>query len=200
MLPGLEIKNMRNVPIYQKNTFKTWEQGASNAANIIWHKHEVYSNFSVPLFLDKSKLEIWNLREIVEEYIGSDLYLEKIKYDERADSFLNHEFLWTAMAHNAINAIVRYYDKNLLPEDVLDIVIKKQKDYGHKNIEMFGITGLVIRIHDKIARAENILAKDSISNAVSGESLEDTFIDIIGYSIIATMWLNNTFMLELGWK
>ena len=36
-----------------------------------------------------------------------------------------------------------------------------------------------------------------MGNAVSDESIYDTFLDMIGYSIIALMWLEGTFMLPL---
>jgi hypothetical protein len=85
----------------------------------------------------------------------------------------------------------------LTSSEILNTVIKKQKDYGHKNISKFGITGLVIRVHDKVARVENLMKKENYTNAVGDETILDTLMDIIGYSIIAYMWLNNTFMYEL---
>jgi hypothetical protein len=107
--------------------------------------------------------------------------------------------LWYSLASNAIRATKTFYpEKPARLVEVVLTVINKQKDYGHHNIAMFGITGLVIRIHDKIARAENLLQKRHMENAVAGESLYDTFVDIIGYSIIALMWLDNTFMFKLG--
>jgi hypothetical protein len=105
--------------------------------------------------------------------------------------------LWIAISFNAINAIKNILSKDIDINEVIETVIKKQKDYGHNNIAMFAITGLVIRIHDKIARAENLLSKQNMENAVPGESLYDTFLDMIGYSIIALMWLEGTFMLPL---
>jgi hypothetical protein len=75
--------------------------------------------------------------------------------------------------------------------------MNKQRDYGHNNIAKFGITGLVIRVHDKVARAENLLMKQDYENAVENESLFDTLMDIVGYSIIAFMWLNETFLYQL---
>jgi hypothetical protein len=73
-------------------------------------------------------------------------------------------------------------------------LVKKQRDYGSKNIEKFGINGIVIRIHDKIARLENLLNKNSFAE---NEPLQDTLLDIVGYSIIAVMWNNNYFMAPL---
>ena len=103
------------------------------------------------------------------------------------------------MSTNAIR-IAKDFDATYLltSSEILNTVIKKQRDYGHKNIAKFGITGLVIRVHDKVARVENLMKKEKYVNAVLDETMLDTLMDIIGYSIIAYMWLNNTFMYELG--
>lgn len=193
---------------YSDNSNMTWEQAAFQAASDIWEKHSTYKNFTLKQFLNADVSEIENLREIINYYIKSDIYLQKIKSSTenigKEDTYsrkTEHIFLWSAMAVNAINAASRMYpDLKINKVDVVLTVIRKQKDYGHHNIAMFGITGLVIRIHDKIARAENILSKENLENAVLGESLYDTFLDIVGYSIIALMWLNNTFMLDLEKK
>ena len=193
---------------YSDNKNMTWEQAAFKSASEIWQKHSTYQSFTLKPFLDKSVQETTNLREIIDYYIKTDLYLQKIKSNIdniNKEDFTNtraeHKFLWHAMAVNAINAASKIYpDSKIKMLDVVLTVIRKQKDYGHHNIAMFGITGLVIRIHDKIARAENILSKENMQNAVPGESLYDTFLDIVGYSIIALMWLDNTFMLQLEEK
>lgn len=184
---------------FSTNENMTWEQAAFKSAEELWRRYETYKNFSIPPFLNAFESEITNLRNAIDYYIKSDLYLEKIecKADSKEDRD-EHKYLWSIFASNAIRAL-----KNLYPQkparliEVVLTVINKQKDYGHHNIAMFGITGLVIRLHDKIARAENLVDKKDMENAVPGESIYDTFLDIIGYSIIATMWLNNTFMYEL---
>lgn len=189
---------------YSSNNGKmTWEQAAFSAAEEIWERHNAYKDFNIKPYLLLSSSEIQNLRKVISDYISSDLYLQKVhcldgyKDGDRSE----HKLMWYAFASNAIRALKNFYPKK--PARMVEVVItviNKQKDYGHHNIAMFGITGLVIRIHDKIARAENLLQKENMQNAVAGESLYDTFLDIIGYSIIAIMWLNNTFMYELGEK
>jgi len=181
----------------------TWEQAAFSAAEELWDRHNTYKDFNIKPYLVPSNPEITNLRNIIADYISSDLYLQKVDCLEGRSNGdrSEHKLMWYAFASNAIRAIKVLYPKNSARMiEVVITVINKQKDYGHHNIAMFGITGLVIRIHDKIARAENILQKENMQNAVPGESLYDTFLDIIGYSIIAIMWLNNTFMYELGEK
>lgn len=188
---------------YSSNNNMTWEQAAFKSAEELWHRHNLYVGYSIKPFLDAMITEIENLRNAIDYYIKSDLYLEKIDCNKDAvnGNRNDHRYLWSILASNAIKAIKRIYpDQPARLVEVVITVINKQKDYGHHNIAMFGITGLVIRIHDKIARAENLLKKENMENAVAGESLYDTFIDIIGYSIIALMWLDNTFMFELGEK
>lgn len=79
-------------------------------------------------------------------------------------------------------------------QHVLDIVLRKQHDYGHENIARFGRMGLLVRVHDKIARLENLLGTGSSPN---NESIEDNIVDVIGYSTVAAMWEEGTFLLAL---
>lgn len=73
-------------------------------------------------------------------------------------------------------------------------LIRKQRDYGHENIARFGRQGLMVRLHDKVARLENLLAS---GRHPENESIEDTLLDIVGYSAIGMMWENGIFLLPL---
>ena len=73
----------------------------------------------------------------------------------------------------------------------------KHLDYGLNNITLggdivnnsddkqFSLTGLCIRLTDKISRLKNLLINGK--NYVKGEGMEDTFIDIANYGIIALL-------------
>jgi hypothetical protein len=77
-------------------------------------------------------------------------------------------------------------------------VIKKQHDYGPENIAKFGMWGLIVRLHDKIARLENLLSsKRKGFNSVSDETIYDTLLDVVGYSTVALLWINNWFFLPM---
>ena len=77
---------------------------------------------------------------------------------------------------------------------VLDIVLLLRPN-GLLIVRLtFGRLGLLVRVHDKIARLENLLGTGSIPNH---ESIEDNVIDVIGYSIVAAMWEEGTFLLAL---
>jgi hypothetical protein len=82
---------------------------------------------------------------------------------------------------------------NLITE-ITQILIKKQTDYGHDNISRFGRIGLLVRVHDKVARLENLTARNLNP---ANESLSDNYIDVIGYSAIGMMVESGTFGLEL---
>lgn len=79
--------------------------------------------------------------------------------------------------------------------EMLSMVIGKQRDYGHGNINSFGLIGIVVRLSDKIERYKNLMLK---KREPSHESLVDTIHDIVGYCLIALMFLDGTFQLELG--
>ena len=105
-----------------------------------------------------------------------------------------------AMSNAAILALSVLEEKGYQTdyEDLYNLLCRKQHDYGHKNIDNFGLIGVAVRICDKIARAENLRNKES--NAVKNETVIDTYEDIVGYAVIALMLDSGTFGLELDEK
>lgn len=79
-------------------------------------------------------------------------------------------------------------------EHCLDVLIRKQRDYGPENIRRFGRKGLIVRLHDKIARLENL---DSSGQTPENESIQDTLLDIANYCAIGIMWERDEFLLPL---
>jgi len=78
------------------------------------------------------------------------------------------------------------------------LIIRKQHDYGHGNILKFGRFGVTVRMSDKLERRIN-LEKRGGGPAVE-ESLEDTSLDLAGYSIIDLMLADGTFLLDLRYS
>jgi len=78
---------------------------------------------------------------------------------------------------------------------VLPLLRKKMEDYGYDNIDRFGLDGILVRLHDKIARLENLYGKGETGK---NESLTDTHIDIIGYCIIGCMVVRDLWRLPLN--
>jgi len=103
--------------------------------------------------------------------------------------------MWAFLARHALIILSKTKNKPD-PELLVELFISKQRDYGSENIAKFGTAGLLIRIHDKIARLENIMERSEGDfntavgvNAVPGETIVDTLYDVVGYATIATMWL-----------
>jgi hypothetical protein len=74
-------------------------------------------------------------------------------------------------------------------QELQDLLISKHKDYGPKNISDSPggpINGLRVRMHDKLARINNLV--DSNKNP-EHESLEDSFKDMANYAIIGLLVL-----------
>ena len=80
--------------------------------------------------------------------------------------------------------------------EMYEMFAAKHMDYGLNNIALggdltnasdkkFSLTGLCIRLTDKISRLKNLLTNGR--NYVKGEGMEDTFIDIANYGIIGML-------------
>ena len=82
----------------------------------------------------------------------------------------------------------------LSPKTVTTTLVKKQRDYGKDNIARFGRQGLLVRVNDKVARLENLMATGAQPN---NESIHDTVLDIVGYSVIGIVWESQQFYLPL---
>lgn len=74
--------------------------------------------------------------------------------------------------------------------DALAVLIKKQSDYGPKNIALAPggpINGLRVRMHDKMSRINHLVDSGATPE---NESLRDSFLDMMNYSAIALMVLD----------
>ena len=83
-----------------------------------------------------------------------------------------------------------------IQKEMYEMFARKHLDYGLNNIALggdltvpedktFSLTGLAIRLTDKISRLKNLLINGK--NFVKGEGMEDTFIDIANYGIIGML-------------
>jgi hypothetical protein len=78
--------------------------------------------------------------------------------------------------------------------EMVELLCRKQHDYGHQNINNFGILGLAIRMCDKFARIKNLQQRGAEGK---NESLYDSYLDVVGYAAIAMMYHDGTFQLKL---
>jgi hypothetical protein len=87
-----------------------------------------------------------------------------------------------------------------LQREQYELFLHKQHDYGPGNISVgtqlqtkeeihLSLTGLWFRMNDKIQRLKNLLMSGR-KNAVENEPMEDAFLDVSNYGIMATIVKN----------
>ena len=87
-----------------------------------------------------------------------------------------------------------------LQREQYELFLKKQHDYGPGNISVgtqlqteeevhLALTGLWFRMNDKIQRLKTLLMGKR-GNAVDGEPMEDAYLDVSNYGIMATIVKN----------
>lgn len=84
-----------------------------------------------------------------------------------------------------------------IQKEQYELFAAKMLDYGLNNVTLggdiinnsddkkFSLTGLTIRLTDKINRLRNLVV--SGKQYVKGEGMEDTFIDVVNYGIIGML-------------
>tara|TARA_B100000287_G_scaffold38116_2_gene34961 strand:- start:7929 stop:8414 length:486 start_codon:yes stop_codon:yes gene_type:complete len=148
------------------NTVETWDDAAERHVLRIWDR-TADINFHDP---------VGEIRRVVDNMI--ELFFNE-------DNEITTEIYWLNLG-----ALVLLAYGELDPYEVSRTLADKQRDYGPNNIARFAEKGLIVRLHDKVARLENLLASNL---SAKNESIEDTYLDIIGYSVIGLMWLNGEF-------
>jgi hypothetical protein len=71
--------------------------------------------------------------------------------------------------------------------DSQTVLLKKHEDYGPKNISGSPggpLNGLRVRMHDKLARINHLMDSGATPQ---NESLEDSFLDLANYAMIAQL-------------
>jgi len=158
-----------------ENNPTTWDEGAFNAVREIASKVQEYKSPSMDVL------------DIVSDYIS-----DWIAEGNTLDTDMVYAML-TQAGTEGILQINEYSTFSII--DMAKTLVSKQHDYGHDNINKFGVVGVAIRLCDKIARAKNLLARGTEAN---NESLHDTWCDIVGYAAISIMLRNDSFQLELA--
>lgn len=134
----------------------------------------------------RSSAVIADLRSFLDAAIGLDFDAGNRTYEARYGSW------------REVGAVAVLLAKNLgvvLDVDVVSgTLVRKQRDYGHENIRRFGSQGLFVRLHDKVARLENLLLSGAVPE---NESLQDNVMDVVGYCAIGCMWEARVFLLPL---
>lgn len=93
------------------------------------------------------------------------------------------------MAHK-INEPIKEKDCKDVLDFMKNLLVKKNQDYGDsfgKSVKKFGIVYAAIEIDKKKNRLYNLLKS---SNGINYEGIDDTITDIIGYFILAYLFLS----------
>lgn len=76
--------------------------------------------------------------------------------------------------------------------DLLKMFLKKHKDYGKGNILSVKELGIAMRVAEKAERLKNLLMKDD-GKGPANESIEETWIDIGVYAVLAVLFRKGQF-------
>jgi hypothetical protein len=82
-------------------------------------------------------------------------------------------------------------DVRIIYDELMSVLLAKHRDYGPRNIADApggALNGLRVRIHDKVARINNLIDK---SREPKYESIEDSFKDLANYAIISLLVLRD---------
>lgn len=154
----------------------TWEEAAAEAAN--------------SLRLDNIGMvaKDWSVESTLD---GIDSRLGRMRRGSQLDDCSGFRFT----AEDAAGILIKLYPAIAWRDTILAVLARKQYDYGHDNIVWGGIDGLIVRMHDKTARIRNLM-----SRGVDGqnESLQDSWLDVLGYALMGIMLSNGTFTLPLA--
>ena len=106
-------------------------------------------------------------------------------------SILQGRFLPDSNSKDSSVARTVHLEVNLsnLSSELNELLLSKHKDYGPKNISQAPggpINGLRVRMHDKLARINNLIDSGA---SPEHESLEDSFKDMANYAIIGLLVL-----------
>lgn len=74
--------------------------------------------------------------------------------------------------------------------------LKKNKDYGNsadQTLELFGDVAYAVRLHDKIARIEQLVGSEA---EVVDEKIEDTILDLVNYLCMYYSYETTEYRLE----
>lgn len=156
----------------------TWEEAAEAAVDLIFGQRR-----------KRKRADVAQLRTDLDDFI-------ELLFHAPA-GFTTAKSRWSVIGGDAVELGDTLGFDWLSPKTVLTTLIKKQRDYGPENISRFGRQGLMVRMHDKVARLENLLDK---SNEPENESVFDNVLDVIGYAAIGIMWESHQFLLPLTTK
>ena len=144
------------------------------------------------------------MTEVLKE---SNKKVEYAKQIKRAKKMVNKKITYETMSED--KTVVQQMEEEWpqmtaefrrLQREQYELFLHKQHDYGPGNISVgsqlqtpeevkLSLTGLWFRMNDKIQRLKTLLMGDREA-AVNGEPMEDAFLDVSNYGIMATIVKN----------
>jgi hypothetical protein len=132
---------------------------------------------------------------IKDQVIEEDKFIEDLIESRKIKGYIEDE----------INQTITIFEENYpelskefkkIQDEMYETFARKHMDYGLQNISLggdltkendkkFSLTGLAIRLTDKVSRLRNLLVNGK--SFVKGEGMEDTFLDVANYGIIGLL-------------
>ena len=156
---------------------ETWEDAARSALT------RIFENVR-----RKPRADLSQLRADLDGFIDEQFHT--------AAGFEKAKVAWAVIGANALELAIAKGEPFTI-EDIHNTVVSKQRDYGPENIRRFGRQGLMVRMHDKVARLENLSLQVDGGGKPQNESIKDNLLDVVGYATIGIMWESMTFLLPL---
>ncbi len=157
----------------------TWNDAAAKVITLMF-------NICMFEYAGDSKMGLTRMRDVY-DIIFSNFFQKPDAAAGAELSFINLGAIAWASAKKELGA---FYDA----DEVTAVICKKQADYGPENIAKFGRDGILVRMHDKLARLENLTKSGHSPN---NESIQDNYLDVIGYAAVAALWESGEFLLPL---
>lgn len=157
---------------------KTWDEAAQSALI------RIYENIR-----KKPRADLEQIRADLDDFIEESFHA--------ATGFDKAKVRWAIIGADALELAALRGE----PFDITEVhatLVRKQRDYGPENIRRFGRQGLMVRMHDKVARLENLLQTIDGGGKPQNESIRDNLLDVVGYAAIGIMWESMQFLLPLA--
>lgn len=162
----------------------------------IIQKHARIYYLPVILHVDRMVGLISNKTEVIERLsneLNSMLSIgsTRIEIDQEKLRQLDH-LLFRIHIYSAIFLFKTYeeVDVQSVQENAKQLFAKKNADYGDA-FAKHGCVGVLVRMHDKLARYVSVSKKPNALPKVSSETQLDTLLDLNNYSAMALMVLHN---------
>jgi len=127
--------------------------------------------------------------------VNKDQFIEEDKFvEDLLESRKNSKKSVIAIFETEYPELAKEFQN--IQDEMYETFARKHMDYGLQNISLggdltkdndkkFSLTGLAIRLTDKVSRLRNLLTNGK--NFVKGEGMEDTFLDVANYGIIGLL-------------